>query len=74
MQVCEAIDRLDAFGRRIAADGVVIEGPRGGTRPHPLLGRASTRAFIAREIRAVGIGFEPVGPIGRPGLGGWLGR
>jgi len=70
---CEALDRAESLKARIEADGLVIV-VNGAPRDHPALKHElSNRAFTARCIQRLGLDVEPVGRVGRPGIGGYRG-
>jgi hypothetical protein len=69
MQICLAVDRLEALASRITRDGEVVETSR-GPRAHPALrDELQTRAFVVRSLQRLGLGVEPLKQIGRPNHG-----
>jgi hypothetical protein len=67
MQVCAAVDRLEAIAERISRDGEVIETAR-GPKAHPLLrDEIQIRAFIVRSLTRLGLNVQEIKPLGRPG-------
>lgn len=52
-----ALDRADSYRRRIDRDGVMLTGPRGGQRAHPLLRiELMARQQAAALFRQLGVG------------------
>jgi hypothetical protein len=67
---CESLDRAEALHAQIEHDGAVIA-TRTGYRDHPCLKHElASRAFVARSLSRLGLNFEPVRGVGRPGSGG----
>ena len=71
-QACTALDRAEALAERIRADGEMIQ-TRNGMKCHPAVKEElSARGFIVRTIQKLGLNYEIVKPVGRPGGGiGW---
>jgi hypothetical protein len=67
-QAAGACDRLADLKRCIDQDGATIRGRGGVVRAHPALrDELATRAFICRTLARLGLEFESVKPVGRPG-------
>jgi len=67
-QICGAADTVAALSAEIERDGTVIR-TRAGSKPHPALrDLLNHRAFITRTLTKLGIGVEPVKPMGRPNI------
>ena len=69
---CESCDRAYQLRKQIDKDGVMTE----AGREHPLLKHeVAARAFTVRTIEKLGLNFEPVKAVGRPGgkMAGWTG-
>jgi hypothetical protein len=69
---CESCDRAYELRKQIDKDGVMTE----AGREHPLLKHeVAARAFTVRTIEKLGLNFEPVKSVGRPGgkAAGWAG-
>jgi hypothetical protein len=73
-QAAGACDRLSDLKRCIDEDGATIRGRGGVVRAHPALrDELATRAFICRTLARLGLDFETVKPVGRPGSAvGWV--
>ena len=66
-QLCKAHDRAESCRAAIERDGELVV-TRGGSKEHPLIrAELQNRAFICRTLMRLGISYEPVKPIGRPG-------
>jgi hypothetical protein len=66
-QACCGADRAASLAATVAVDGEIIHG-RQGPRPHPgLQAEMQARAFTVRCLEKLGVTFEPIGRIGRPG-------
>jgi hypothetical protein len=69
LQICLALDRLEALAARISRDGEVVETPR-GPRAHPAMrDETQLRAFVVRSVQKLGLSIEPLKRIGRPSYG-----
>jgi hypothetical protein len=65
LQACAAVDRLEALGERINADGEILV-IRGVPKPHPCLREElAARSFVCRAIERLGLNLEAIKPIGR---------
>jgi hypothetical protein len=66
-EICAAADRVAALRERVDADGEIIT-VRGMPREHPgLKAELAGRAFICKQLRALGLDVEPTRPTpGRP--------
>ena len=65
-QMFAAADTVAALSTDITQDGAVVR-TRSGPKPHPALrDLLNHRAFIARTMTKLGIGVEPIKPMGRP--------
>jgi hypothetical protein len=72
-QACAALDRAEECAAVIARDGLTVE-TNSGIRDHPLVKHElANRAFVTRAIARLGLDVEPVGRVGRPGMGGYTG-
>jgi hypothetical protein len=73
---CEALDRVADLRAEIERDGAVVR-TRGIVKDHPALKHVqSAEAFVVRTLSRMGLNFEPVKPVGRPGgprSPGWSG-
>ena len=68
-QICAATDRAEDCRMQIERDGALIQ-TRSGLRDHPLLRHElANRAFAVRALARLGLDYEAVKPIGRPGHG-----
>jgi len=66
-QACAALDRAETLRLEIDRDGEVIR-TRGGVKDHPALKHElANRAFVVRTLARLGLNFEAVKPVGRPG-------
>ena len=53
-QACTALDRAEALGEQVIADGAVVHS-RSGAKPHPALAaELAARAFVCRTIEDSG--------------------
>jgi hypothetical protein len=69
MQACAALDRAEALAVRISEDGEVVYG-KTGPRSHPALrDEVANRAFVVRTIAKLGLNYEAIKSVGRPGGG-----
>jgi hypothetical protein len=67
-QACQALDRAEALRLAIDRDGEVIMRD-GSPRVHPAIKEeTSCRGFALRALRELGVGLEPVKPVGRPAV------
>ena len=68
-QACAALDRAEALGEQVIANGAVVHS-RSGAKPHPALAaELAARSFVCRTIERLGLNLETVRPIGRPTSG-----
>jgi Phage terminase, small subunit len=70
--ICEASDLIATLQDAIRQDGCTIRS-RNGIREHPAVKQViAAMAFVTRNLRALNLDVEPVGPVGRPTKkGGW---
>ena len=69
MQACAALDRAEALSECITTDGEVIYG-KVGPRAHPAIrDEIANRAFVVRALAKLGLNYEAIKPVGRPGRG-----
>lgn len=73
-RACQAADAIADYDAQIRRDGAVLRLKTGAVRDHPLVkARLAERAFLTRTIQRLGLNFEVVKPVGRPGIGGYTG-
>jgi P27 family predicted phage terminase small subunit len=66
-QACQAADRIEECGDKIAREGLTITSRSGMVKEHPLLKyEAINRAFVVRTLHRLGLDVEPVSGPGRP--------
>jgi hypothetical protein len=66
-QACQSLDRAEALATIINRDGETIA-TRAGLKDHPSLKHElGNRAFVVRTLQKLGLNFEPVKAMGRPG-------
>lgn len=72
---CEALDASAAYDAAINKDGAVQHLANGALKEHPLVKHSlAAKAFAVRTIEKLGLNFEAVKPVGRPGSPlGWKG-
>jgi hypothetical protein len=69
-QACAAADRAEGLREQVKRDGTVLT-TRSGIRIHPAVKEElAARGFIVKTLTRMGLNFEPVLPVGRPGSGG----
>jgi phage terminase small subunit len=62
---CEQYDRMHAYRKAIAADGVTVM-TKSGVREHPLLKvELAAHSFVSRTLQQIGLGTL-TRPVGRP--------
>jgi hypothetical protein len=66
-QACTALDRAEALADRIRSDGETLI-TRAGPRAHPgIRDELAARGFVVRTIQKLGLTYETIRPVGRPG-------
>lgn len=64
---CQALDRAESLRKQIDQDGEVIRA-RGMIKSHPSLrDELQNRAFVAKTLTNLGLNYEAIKPVGRPG-------
>jgi hypothetical protein len=68
-QACEAQDRIAVLSERITAEGETIVNRRSGlVRVHPAIrDERQLRAFVVKTLEKLGVVYESIKPMGRPG-------
>lgn len=64
-----AADRLEEARKRLAAEGLTVEHPRTGVRPHPCISiESSSRTAMLRALRELALSADDVAEAPRPPL------
>jgi hypothetical protein len=65
----QALDRAESLSECIVRDGEVTY-TKAGPKAHPAIrDETACRAFVVRTLQKLGLNFETIKPIGRPGGG-----
>lgn len=63
----EAFDRMREAQVLLKAEGLVVKDRFDQSRPHPAAAiEVAAKGVMLRNIKALGLDLEPIGPIGRP--------